>query len=318
MKLNKLNNKIVSVMYHYVRDLKTSKYKNIKFLEYKNFIKQIKFFKKNFNIINPNEVLSLNRDRKIYNKPFLILTFDDGYSDHYDYVSPTLIDNKIQGLFFLPSRIFKANSVLEVNKIQFILSEVKEKKKLLVEILDYLKRNYNLNYTNKIKIKTLRSSRYDENIVIIIKRLLQYLLPKKIRTNTINFYFRKYVTKDLLNFKKKLYLTEKQVVEMKNANMIFGSHSDNHEWMEFMSYDEQKKEVRNSDNFLEKKFKFFKNDFKSFCYPYGSYNKKTIDILKQFDYKMAFTTDPKPFLRNKSKNILELPRYDTNDFKVLD
>ena len=45
----------------------------------------------------------------------LALTFDDGYKDHYKYVFPTLVKEKIRGFFYPPVNIFKGD-VLNVNK----------------------------------------------------------------------------------------------------------------------------------------------------------------------------------------------------------
>ena len=85
---------------------------------------------------------------------------------------------------------------------------------------------------------------------------------------------------------------------MINFGMNFGSHSENHEWMEFLTSKEQKDEVLKSKKFFNKNFKS-KENFKTFCYPYGSYNQETIKILKKNNYDMAFTTIPKSFVRNK-------------------
>lgn len=308
------SNTIISVMYHYVREYKTSKFKNINFLQYKNFIQQINYFKKKFNIISINEILNLSRDKKSYKKPFLLMTFDDGYLDHYKYVTPTLIENKIKGLFFLPSKIFYKNSILDVNKIQFILSKVKDKNELFDEIKKILLEDYKININQVLK-KRIIKSRFDKIKILVLKRLLQHQLPKKIRIELINILFKKYVTKDSKDFKKKLYLNKKHVNEMINFGMNFGSHSENHEWMEFLTSKEQKDEVLKSKKFFNKNFKS-KENFKTFCYPYGSYNQETIKILKKNNYDMAFTTIPKSFVRNKISNIFEFPRYDTNDFKV--
>ena len=40
-----MNDEVTVVMYHYVRDLKNSRYPNIKGLDIEKFKKQIKFFK---------------------------------------------------------------------------------------------------------------------------------------------------------------------------------------------------------------------------------------------------------------------------------
>ena len=72
-------------MYHYVRDLKLSKYKKLKVLKIENFKKQIKYLKKNYIFFNPNDKI-----KNYINKKVCWLTFDDGYIDHYNYVLPIL------------------------------------------------------------------------------------------------------------------------------------------------------------------------------------------------------------------------------------
>ena len=59
--------------------------------------------------------------REKFKKPLLLLSFDDGYIDHYKYVVPTLVKNKIKGCFYPPINIFKGK-LLNVNKIHFILN----------------------------------------------------------------------------------------------------------------------------------------------------------------------------------------------------
>ena len=58
--------------------------------------------------------------------------------------------------------------------------------------------------------------------------------------------------KDFEEFRKKLYLSEKHINEMINCGMHFGSHSTNHEWMQYLSKDDQEKEISKSINFLKK------------------------------------------------------------------
>ena len=122
------------------------------------------------------------------------------------------------------------------------------------------------------------------------------------------------MTTDLKNFKKNLYLNKNHIREMLNNGMHFGSHSSNHEWMQYLNYEDQEKEISNSISFLKKNFNINKNYY-SFCYPYGSFNSDTIAILKKYNFKFGFTTDPRPFEKNQKKDLLRFPRFDTNDFK---
>ena len=77
-------------MYHYVREEKNNKLKHLNFLNFKKFKDQINFFLKKFSIVNYEDFYDILKNKKIYNKPPLVLTFDDGYIDHYEYVFPYL------------------------------------------------------------------------------------------------------------------------------------------------------------------------------------------------------------------------------------
>ena len=102
-----------SIMYHYVRDEKKNKLKHLNFLNFKKFKDQINFFLKNFLIVNYEEFSDIIRNKKIYNKPPLVLTFDDGYIDHYKYVFPYLLKKKIKGLFYPSAKVIEKKFVLD-------------------------------------------------------------------------------------------------------------------------------------------------------------------------------------------------------------
>ena len=46
-----------------------------------------------------------------------MLTFDDGYKDHYKYVMPALVKKKISGCFFPSAENIIKNNVTETSKI---------------------------------------------------------------------------------------------------------------------------------------------------------------------------------------------------------
>ena len=93
--------------------------------------------------------------------------------------------------------------------------------------------------------------------------------------------------------------------------MTFGSHGTYHKWLEYLDFSQQKKEIKESLNFL--KNNTFQKEF-SFCYPYGSYNKNTLKILKRLKINFSFTTYPGFLSKNNIKDNLYFPRFDTNDF----
>lgn len=89
-------------MYHYVREIKKSKFPNLKGLEFKDFKRQINFFSNNFNILSNNDFVEILKSKKIPKKKSILLTFDDGYIDHWKFVFPYLKKKK-NFRMFLPT-----------------------------------------------------------------------------------------------------------------------------------------------------------------------------------------------------------------------
>jgi len=305
------------VTYHYVRPLKKTKYPNLKALDISKFEKQIQFLKKNTTIIKIEDLDSIDFKE---NKNYSVLTFDDGYLDHYKYVFPILKKNNIQAAFFIPVKNFIDKDILLVNKIHFILEKFFKKENVLEKFINsyLIKENINLNKLKK-KWNLKRSKRkvrnFDNKKVFFIKDLLQNILPNKHRIRLVNNLFINFVSKNLKKFHEKLYMSEKHIRDLKNSGMHIGSHGYEHNWYEFMVYNEQKIDIKKSYNILKKRN--ILSNLKTFCYAYGSHNNNSIKILKNENVKYAFTT-----VKGSEKNInhnnrLKLKRYDTNDIKKL-
>ena len=114
--------KLYIVMYHYVRNLKYSRFPELKGLDLELFKEQIKFLKNNFNIIRMEDVIAYYTENYVLPENAVLLTFDDGYSDNYLNVFPILQEEKLQGSFFIPAKTFIEHQVLDVNKVHFVLA----------------------------------------------------------------------------------------------------------------------------------------------------------------------------------------------------
>ena len=224
------------------------------------------------------------------------------------------LKKKIKGLFFPSSKILDKNIFFDTNKIQFTLAKIDNKNQLLQEIFKSLekKSNINVNFLTKNLSYIKNKRRFDNKEVNLIKTLLQYYLPKKIRSKLCDFFFKKYITRDIDEFSKNLYLKKEHMIEMKSEGMHFGSHGENHEYLEFLKIKDQEKEISNSLKFLKNTFKNEENF--SFCYPFGSYNKNTLKILKKYKFIIGFSLKVSSINLKKKINNFLLPRFDTNDF----
>lgn len=302
-------------MYHYIRNVKKSEYPNLKALELKSFINQINFFSKKFNILDYFDFIEILRSKKIPKKPSILLTFDDGYSDHYKNVFPILYEKKLSGIFYPPIMVLNNKKMLDVNMVHFILERNIDRKKIINEINILTKKylNKNLNQLNIKKIDLW--NRWDDKDTTLIKKLLQYYLPEKYRKKILKKIFSKFVDMSEGEFSKKLYINKRNINEMKNNKMYFGIHGLNHKRLAELNYSEQNEEVSKSINEFKKLN--IKTENLSICYPYGSYNQNTIKIIKKYKINFGLTLTVNSLSKKNLKNIYELPRYDCNDFLKL-
>jgi len=205
-----MNNSCKIVMYHYVRPLKKSLYPEIKGLELDGFEKQIKYFQKNFKILTVDQFFdSINENRTIPDNSIL-LTFDDGFKDHYLNVFPILKKNNIDGLFFPPGKIIDENFLLDVHKIHFVLASSNNYQNIIQEIFKIINEyrdEYNLETPESYFEKLARPSKFDPKEIIFIKRILQKGLPRSTRAKFTNFLFAKFVKQDQKTFAENLYLS---------------------------------------------------------------------------------------------------------------
>ena len=77
--------------------------------------------------------------------------------------------------------------------------------------------------------------------------------------------------------------TIEQAKEMIKNGMYFGSHGSSHEWLEYLNYRDQYKELENSKKVILELG--MKKNLLSICYPFGSYNNKTLKIAKKLKSK---------------------------------
>jgi len=303
-------NGLTVVMYHYIRDFNNSYYPRINGLEFKDFVGQIKFLIKNYEIIEYKALV----DHILFGDPLpknaCLLTFDDGYADHFEFALQVLEVNGLKGVFFPPVDAIMEGRVLSVNKIHYLLAVNQNVDSLVREIEDVFTKTYGTveqfrSYVEGIDV----GSRFDPPKVILIKRLLQKVLPRNCRDSILDSLFLKYVSSDERSFAETLYMSKKQLSQISSLGHTVGIHTKTHPWMETLELGEQCEEIVESRNFIES---ISAGKDWAIAYPYGSYNSDTLKAVGDNGGIVGFTTEPA--LDNLPiKNPLEIPRLDTND-----
>src|SRR5271165_3942024 len=120
-----MNRRVTIVMYHYVRDLERSRFPAIRGLSIERFCWQLDYIQTRYTPIAAEDLLeALSSPSGDLPPNPILLTFDDGYSDHFTNVFPLLDARGIRGCFFPPAQAVLEHKVLDVNKIQFVLATV--------------------------------------------------------------------------------------------------------------------------------------------------------------------------------------------------
>ncbi len=305
-------NSLTTIMYHYVRDLKNSAYPNIKGLDFKLFQEQVFYLKKHYNFITMEELIDhLENSTKLPSKAVL-LTFDDGYIDHYK-VADFLKEENLQGSFYIPTKTIIENHVLDPNKIHFILAKESDSKKLVQQLkydIEFYQKEYNLSSFDDYFKRLAKKGVFDSKEIIFFKHMLQYELPEKLRHKIVNKFFNNIVHEDEATFAKELYLNAQQVKSLVASGMHIGCHGYDHYWWNHITKEALEEDLNKSLNFMKKHG--VNMEQWTACYPYGGYDAKSIEILENRGCKAAFTVE-----RNVAKNLVQnrfvLPRLDTND-----
>ena len=300
-------------MYHYTRDLKHSRYPDIKGLDIHLFRQQMEFFKTNCNVVTMEQVIDAVKENSTLPDNAILLTFDDGYIDNFTYAYPILEEFGFQGSFFIPGKTFTTHQLLDVNKIHYILASA-DIAKLVVDVkqkMDYYRgREFDYPDTEELWNQYAIDERFDGKETVFVKRILQTVLPEKLRNIISSDLFEKYVgvTEEQLAYE--LYMTSEQIRTLRKHGMFIGIHGYDHYWLGNLSTEQMKEDILKAletmDEFIDRK-EWVMN------YPYGSYNDDVLSLIGENGACIGLTTDTRAAEIGKDSALL-MPRLDCNDF----
>lgn len=301
------------IMYHYVRNLKSSRYPHIKGLETTLFKKQLQYLKQRYTFISTEQLINAIQTGDSLPRNSVLLTFDDGYLDHYTTVFPILMEYNIQGFFAMPGKILKENKMLDVNKIHYILASqnILVIKKRLHQLLDYYRgQEFDIPPMEDLTKRLAKANRFDDENTILVKRILQSELEEHLRNRITSQLFSEFVSDNEKAFVGELYLSRDQIRFMKKCGMHFGIHGYEHYWFDKLTPAVYEKDIRNSLEVFEDVINV--NEW-VFCYPYGASSQQVIQFSKESGSIAGVTTEAR-IANLDIDNPMLLPRFDTNDY----
>jgi len=311
-----MTNSLTMVCYHYVRELKKSRYPAIHGLEYASFQDQLDVLLEKYEPVTSADVAAAVRGDVDLPEKALLLTFDDGYLDHFTYVLPELMARNISGLFFVPVSVTRRKQVLDVNKIHFIIAAAKNISHVVDELCAAIEKNekeFGLETVQEYKEHWAHAGRYDDAETMFFKRMFQRGLPESVRGKILADLFQRFVSTEEEMFATDLYMNVAQAATMKACGMSIGSHGVSHQWFTDLPKSALQQELAESWSFLESLGE--KKGETAICYPYGGYNDEVLKVVGANNFAFGVTIKSAVAKIGVDDSLL-LPRLDTNDMKI--
>jgi polysaccharide deacetylase len=310
-------NRCTIVMYHYVRDSAHCRYPELKALDTDRFVAQLDYLQASFHLISAEDIHACLVHDLPLPKNACLLTFDDGYLEHYTIVFPELVRRGLSACFYPPVAALARDRVLDVNKIHFLLAHngyaatSRLVKTLRIYYEQILRQQNELPSFEQLWKEYAHPSRFDTAEVIFFKRALQHALPAEIRARLLDELFLQYMDVDEPTLAQELYVSPDMLRIMARQGMHIGIHGASHIWLDKADASMQKAELETSISMLEPIYE--STDFLlSIAYPYGGYNTRLLEICGQRDVCFGLTIIPEQAEITRA-NRLCLPRLDAND-----
>jgi peptidoglycan/xylan/chitin deacetylase (PgdA/CDA1 family) len=312
-----------SVFYHYVRDVERTPFPDFKALSIAGFTAQLDWLQARFDIIDGATFERAVLSGTGFDRPTALLTFDDGFVDHYEHVFPILRDRGLGGIFFVAGGTLHRDPVLlNVHKTHFLLSHLGANR--FTEEVAAALENEGVP-TGLAEARDGRAKagadregiyRYDEARDFQIKRILNYEAPYPVADRVLSTMFTRHIG-DSGAFARQLYLSAAQIGDMAKGGMTFGFHTETHPVLSRLDIVAQRAELCHGPRLVSE---LTGQHTVSFCYPYGfshTYNADTLSVLAECGYSMAFNTFRREIVFGQDQRY-ELPRFDTRDLARAD
>jgi peptidoglycan/xylan/chitin deacetylase (PgdA/CDA1 family) len=299
------------VMYHYVRRVAGTRFSRLPALDVGAFAGQVDYIQRHYSPIAIADLVgAADGSRTLPPRP-IVLTFDDGYREHYGEVFPLLRARGIPGTFFPASASLVDRRVLDVNKIQFVVAAgpVTDIVTTIEDAVEGASDRVDVRAVAAYRADGWKPVRYDTPDVSYVKYMLQGALPSDLRGALVDELFARFVSDDQRAFAEDLYFSASEGREMAAAGMTIGCHADRHVTLTSLTRDEQAHEIDGALRVLDAIGRPREPLF--FSYAKGAFNTDSIDLLRARRCLVAVTNRPE-IATLSSDALLSLPRLDAN------
>jgi peptidoglycan/xylan/chitin deacetylase (PgdA/CDA1 family) len=296
-----------AVMYHYIRPGETED-SFFRYLPLQQFTQQLDWFEKNYGFVSRHEFdqfIQGNITADALNG--VILTFDDGLSEHYSQVLPELLRRGLWGCFFIPTNILDYQTLLPVHSMHYLMGKFSAQK-----VWNVITQQLYPDRMDKALISAYEQQNTSGSAEKACKSWMNYYLDAK-QASDAALELLNHFGCDVQQLHQQWYMSEREVKMLVDSHMLVGAHSCGHSLLSRLPTDEMKREVSASMDQIKR---ITAQSEISFCFPFGgksSYDDLTIKTLE--NAQCAFCFDVRSADIAADDLLLCLPRYDCNEFE---
>ena len=300
-----------SLMYHYVRPDRRD-FPHFRHLHIDDFRRQLDWLAANGGFADRAAFLEALEGGPLPDGA--VLTFDDGFADHHDFVLPELDRRGLWGIFYVPTGPLAGGGMLDVHRVHMLLGRFDA-----AVVAEHLRRQISPDMIDAEKQREFAEQTYrwqrNPDAVLFVKRTLNYFLLPAYRGPVLDALMARFFGEEEAALAEELYMTPARIRALREAGMIVGSHSVSHPVMSRLSTAEQEREIGASLAFLER---LLGEPVVTFCYPYGgraTFTRETEELLADRGVKFSFAVEPRDItIDDLRERPHALPRYDCNMF----
>lgn len=272
--------RFLAVMYHYARD-RSGPLAAIRGHSEASFAAQVDALA---SCLDPIDPASGPRDP---DRPGVLLTFDDGLSDHVEVVAPILEGRGLRGVFFLSGAPFVEGRMLSAHLLHLLLCHVEAS-----ELADRVRQRLGAidpvsDWEERVDAKEAAALyHYESPPLARMKYLLHVTLPPSLRRRILEELFAECVGAQR-DWVPRWYGTVDQWRDLQARGHVIGGHGYWHEPLGRMAADEAADDIRRCMKFLREAFG---ERPRPFSYPFGSLNDAVAAACRQAGFVAAYTT----------------------------
>ena len=270
------------------------------------------------NILNADVFYEKLKNNKLKNND-VCFTFDDAVKCQIDIALPVLEELKIKSFFFVYTSMFQSKP----DNLEFFryfrmnyFDTIDDFYKYFYKVLDKDLKSFFKKKSEEIKETKKKFPFY--SISDIEFRLVRDNFLTKSQYEKIMFLMFKEKKFNHNDFFNKLFFQKSDLQTLNDLGHLVGLHSHNHPTLlEKLNYEQQKNEYEKCLSTISNILSKPKNEIKYMAHPCGSYNKDTLEILKELGIELGFkqimTIESEKGMKKVNNSFLEIARQDHAD-----